>query len=326
MIHLNAARNALAEAQALAPEGTAARVLEPSPPAVDDGDFYADDPASLGEADASFTARPMTEGSAPVTWEQLAGADDAIASFARPRWLGPWPRLGAVPDGYVASREDFHRLAYGVVGPARYQTNGKFGLRYTAGGFGTPFFGDDRQVRVVGNLLVDQQGDHARQHEPTSLNDAAAFLGTEVSDVAGEGDSPPLGDYDRPLRLDAATGAFLGDWYGFVVSVLEQLRAEATPDQDASRVQLWPGHFDPAFELGAQEHGHRATMGGSPGDDGSEHPYLYIGPWAGTTEEPFWNATSFPGAVLPYADIVAAEDQRAMALDFYRKGADLLAD
>lgn len=328
MTEFTANRNARAEADAVLPDGLSARVLEPSSPAVIDGDFFADDPTEIGSDDPSQLVGPTT--SFATTWDQLAADDASIAEFARKRWLGAWPGLGPVPANYVASREDYHRLAYTVVAIARYEANGKFGLRYTAGGFGTPFFaspdGADRQVRMVGNVLVDQVGDDVRTHQPGSLNDAAAFLGVEVSLVAAEGDSPAIDDQDRPLQLDTATGEFLGEWYGFATSVLEQLRSDGGADEAPGRLQLWPGHFDPAIEYGNQDAGMRGTFGASPGDDGSDEPYLYVGPWAGTTDDAYWNATSFPGALLPYAELLAADDPRARALEFYRTGISLLAN
>ena len=322
MHDLTTHRHPAREAASRVNPGWDARVLEPSPPAVDDGDFYADDPALLGAADAATTVVPRSDGT--KTWEAQAANDSELEAFARARWLGPWNRLGPVPDGYVESRVDFHRLAYAVVAAARHSANGKFGLRYTAGGFGTPFFGEDRQVRVVGNVLVNQTAADVRTMTPSTVSEAAAFVGVEPSTVAAEGDSPPLGDVDRPLVLTAATGAFLGDWFGFAASVLEELRASAAPEQAAGRLQLWPGHFDPAIEVGAEEAGHRATFGASPGDGGSSEPYLYVGPWADITDDPYWNATTFPGAVMPYQDLVTADDQRAAALAFYRRAIELL--
>lgn len=323
MTDLTAARNALVEAQQRLPAGLSARVLEPSAPAVDDGDFFADDPAGLGDADPATTVVPSARGES--TWQQLGADDTELAEFARAHWLGPWDQLGAVPDGYASSRGDFHRLAYSVVAAARHESNGKFGLRFTAGGFGTPFFGDDRQVRMVGNTLVDQQGATARTHQPTSLNDAATFLAVEVTTVAAEGDVPELGDRDRTLDIQEETGSFLGNWFGFVVSVLEELRAETPAEANPGRVQLWPGHFDPAIEIGDQDKGHRASVGGSPGDHNSAEPYLYVGPWGPVSDNDYWNGEGFTGAVLPYANLVAADDQRASALDFYRTGIALLA-
>lgn len=323
MTDLTAARNALEEAQQQLPDGLTARVLEPSAPAVDDGNFYADDPAALRDADPATTVRPLSSGD--MTWEKLAEANADLADFARARGLGPWATLGPVPSDYAASRADFHKLAYSVVAAARHESNGKFGLRFTAGGFGTPFFGNDRQVRMVGNVLVDQHNGEVRTHNPTSLNDAAAFLGVEVSTVAAEGDVPELGDRDRVLQLDADTGKFLGNWYAFSVSVLEELRAETAAEANPSRVQLWPGHFDPAVEIGDQDKGHRASIGASPGDHNVDEPYLYVGPWGAIGDDDYWNAESFNGAVLPYAELMAADDQHATALAFYRKGIALLA-
>lgn len=92
-------------------------------------------------------------------------------------------------------------------------------------------------------------------------------------------------------------------------------------------MQLWPEHFDVAVDLGDAEAGTRANFGASPGDAADDHrgPYLYVGPWmAPPGSESFWDATHFAGAVLAYADIVAAEGQREAALAFLRRGRALL--
>lgn len=311
------------------PAGWSPRVLEPSPPAVLDGDFFADDPTALGDGDPATTVQPFdpqfSAGPDLTTWVDLAAEERNLAGFAEDRWLGPWRRLGSLPTNFADQRRDFHRLAYAVVAAARYDENGKFGLRFTAGGFGTPFFGADRQIRVVGNVLVDQFGDDVRSTVPATIAEAAAFIGVEPSTVAAEEDSPPVDDLYRPLALTAETGVFLGDWFGFAASVLEELRAGADERSLPGRLQLWPGHFDPAIELGNEAAGQRATFGASPGDDSSPEPYLYIGPWAGTTDDPFWNADTFPGAVLRYQDLVGSSDQRERALRFFRRGITLLS-
>ena len=322
--NLTSARNARLEATEFAPEGYDVRVLEPSPPAIVDGDLLADEPTELGGADPATTVQAVGNGDA-ATWDALAARDPKVADFARARWLGHWGRLGPVPPHYVSSREDFHRLAYGVIAMTRYEANGKFGLRYTAGGFGTPFFGDDRQVRVVGTTLVDQIGDAVRTIVPTTLAEAAAFLGVEPQTVAAEGDSPELGELDRTLALTSETGEFLGQWFGFGVSVIEELRATVDAEASPEPYQLWPGHFDPAAAIGNEVAGQRATFGASPGDDGSAEPYLYVGPWAGVGDDPFWNAVSFPGATLSYAELLASDDQRGAALAFFRRAIALLA-
>jgi hypothetical protein len=326
---LTAHRDPAAEAAARVPAGWSPLVLEPSPPAVLDGDFFADDPTAPSRADGIHTVVPFDprsfDDAETTSWVTLAGQDADLAGFGEARWLGPWRRLGPVPPGFAGARQDYHRLAFAVVAAARHAENGKFGLRFTAGGFGTPFFGADRQIRVVGNVLVDQLGDDVRSTVPATIAEAAAFLGVEPSTVAAEEDSPPLDDLQRPLALTAETGVFLGDWFGFAASVLEELRVGADQRSLPGRLQLWPGHFDPAIEFGDETRGQRATFGASPGDDSSPEPYLYIGPWAGTTDDPFWNADAFPGAVLPYDDLVASSDQRQRALRFFRRGSALLS-
>ena len=62
------------------------------------------------------------------------------------------PALGPVPSGIVATRRALHRLAEHVLSPTRQRAAGaKIGLRWTLGGFGTPFFGDEVQLRVEGD-------------------------------------------------------------------------------------------------------------------------------------------------------------------------------
>jgi len=103
--------------------------------------------------------------------------------------------------------------------------------------------------------------------------------------------------------------------------VLEQLRAEAPPEDRPGRVQLWPEHFDIAVDLGDEHSGQRANFGGSSGDAEHPEPYLYIGPWR-PREGSFWNEPF--GASLSYAALLAAVDQRALALEFLRAGRDRL--
>ena len=260
-------RNAQAEAQARLPPGLTARVLEPSPPAVTEPPWFADDPVARGDATGRVVS-PVPTGD--VLWSEIAAGDAELEAFCRDRWLGPYRRLEPLPPGFKADREHLHHIAERVLKPAREQATGKIGLRYTLGGFGTPFFGEDRQIRV-------QDG---------------ALDGDQVA---------------KP-----ASGRAIGDWFGFAFSVLEELRA-AHPDRDPSRVQIWPEHFDAALELGEE----RAAYGASPGDEHHPEPYLYVAPWTARPEGELWQATGFPGAELSYAELLAAEDQRATALRFY---------
>jgi hypothetical protein len=311
-------RNPRAEAQERLGGRYDVRVLEPSPPAVDD-EFYADDPAVPGErSEGRPVVGPTTE--ADLTWDSLCGTDPELAAWCADRWLGGWRRLDALPQAMAETRESLRRLAVYVLAPARKAVNGKIGLRYTKDGFGTPFFGEARQLRVAGDTLVHQQGDQAGAEPITTLEAAAAFAGVELSDDPGVGaDLPGLGDARVALPVDPAAADALARWFGFAASVLEQFRAELRAAKtECSRIQLWPEHFD----LGMNIEG--VNFGCSPGDAEHAEPYSYVGPWnRDGLEGEFWNA-SF-GALLPYAHLVAATDQRDAALSFLRRGTALVA-
>jgi hypothetical protein len=284
------------------------RVLEPSPPAVQEAPWFADDPVARGEtADGRQVVSPV--GTGDLRWVELVRQDERLADFCRERWLGPWPRLEAVPPGFAETRLSLHAVAEQVMKPAREHANGKFGLRFTRGGFGTPFFGDDAQLRVELGELVVTRGAEERRGPIGSLAGCGRLAGALMP--AGH----ELGD--EPLTVDPAAAAALGDWFGFAASVLEELRAEAGPELESSRVQLWPEHFDMAVELGSEEAGERAGYGCSPGDEEHPEPYLYVAPWTARPEGELWNATAFPGAELPYAALLDAADQREAGLQFF---------
>ncbi|HZN89675.1 MAG TPA: hypothetical protein VFB44_11920 [Thermoleophilaceae bacterium] len=286
--------------------GREVRVLEPSPPAVQEGPWFADDP--VAPEGASGVVSPVSSGE--VLWQDLVDRDPGLAEFCAERWLAAWTRLEPLPPRFASTRASLHRVAEHVMKPARERANGKFGLRYTRGGFGTPFYGGDEQLRVEGAALVYSHGADERRVPLTTLQAAAQLAG-----VPGEDD-------ETPLAVDAAASAALGSWYGFCCSVLEELRVAAA---DPSRVQLWPEHFDIALEAGAEEAGARAACGGSPGDEEHAEPYLYVAPWSARPEGERWNATAFPGAELSYAELLAADDQRELALDFFCTRLDDLA-
>jgi hypothetical protein len=318
------ARDPRREAQELVGDGFDARVLEPSPPAVSDGQWFADDPVAAGAVAAGRRLVSPLPG-ADLTWEQWLADRPERRPWAAARWLGSYRRLGPLPAAYAATRLALHRLVVYVVSPARQHANGKMALRFTLGGLGTPFFGADEQLRVAGGTLLRQRGAIAEAAPITSLNQAAAFALDGPPDTAWAEpfDAPPPGDLDERLPVDPEAAAFLGDWYGFAWSVLEELRAEPA-SVDAGRVQLWPEHFDAAFEcLGGPR---RAVFGASPGDAAVPEPYLYVAPeqFAAAPPDGYWNATSFRGAILPLGALLEADDQRAAALAFLRRGRALL--
>jgi hypothetical protein len=268
-----------------------ARVLEPSPPAVREAPF-ADDPVEPGEVpEGRLLVSPVAD-HGDLTWNDVARQRPDIAAWCAERWLGAWKSLEPLPAAFLNTRKVLHSLAEQVVAAERMPAN-EIALRYTRGGFGTPFFaeggepgGIDCQVRVEGAELVRQRGG-AEEREPI------------------EG-------------ADPEAARVLGDFFGFGCSVLEELRAEAD-EGDPSLVQLWPEHFDIALELGDEGKGRRANYGASPGDDDHDEPYLYVGPWTAEVSGPLWNASGFNGAELSYAELLEAPNPRLMALEFMRE-------
>ena len=236
--------------------------------------------------------------------------------------------LGDPPASLTETRLALHRLAAYVIAPARYSVTGRFGLRSTPSGFGTPPFGDeDRQIRVEGDQLLDQTGSEIRSAPITSLEAAAEFLGASVDpSTAAESDSPALGDAAAQLAVDAESSRFLGRWYGMAFAALEAVRADAV-SVDASEPQLWPGHFDPAIEVGDEDH--RGSYGASPGDQSIDEPYLYMSAWWPDRLEldrsdPMWNAPSFVGAVLRVSEFPEGVDSVEVAANFWRSARDHL--
>jgi hypothetical protein len=228
-------------------------------------------------------------------------------------------RLRPLPDDYVETREALRRLAVYVLSPARKAVTGRIGLKPTAGGFGTPLFGDDdEQLRVDGGELFRHRGADVESTAITSLSAAAAFAGVALSEDPGVGhDIPELGDPDAPLPVSPDAALALGDFYRFSDSLLEDFRAELhSSGQECSTVQLWPEHFD----LGCNIEG--VNFGCSPGDGYSPEPYVYVGPWNSEgLEGDFWNAPF--GATLSYKELLDSEDQHGTALGFLRRGAGL---
>lgn len=327
-----AARDPRAEAQALLTDGYVARVLEPSPPADTDPDWYARDEAAPGKVPDGVRVVGPTS-AADITWDELAQTDDNAAAFARERWVGDHRRLGPAPDGLVAARADLNRLAFYVLSQARSAANGKIAVRWTKGGFGTPFYADDVQLRLDGMDVVLQRGITVRSVELTSLAAAADLAGITLDPSArGEFDVPSLGDAERTVDVAEHHVAFISDWFGFATSVLEELRVAGRHADGVGRVQIWPEHFDAAVEIGSADAGRRASFGASPGDAAHDEPYLYVAPWrpvddAASPNDPsfrndpdFWNDDAFGGAALGLDELLAARDQRSSALDFYLRG------
>ena len=224
------------------------------------------------------------------------------------------------------TRDALQRVATHVLARARFAAVGRFGLRSTPGGFGTPAFGDAVEVlRVSGGMLVREVGGHASSAplDGATLAELAAFAGADLSTPFEAGrDTPAMGDVDEPLAIDADEAARLADWWHLGWRAIDA--AVATAD-DAMAIQLWPEHFDAGTSVSVGPgQGDRCNLGVSPGDAFSDEPYLYVGPWS--DERPgdsgYWNAPF--GAVLHQSDVVASSNQYSAGIAFLRRGLDLL--
>ncbi len=226
--------------------------------------------------------------------------------------------LEPLPAGFAATRDALHLVAERLVAPARKPAN-EIALTATAGGFGTPQFEFDGarvQVRVEGVELAVERDGRVERAALESLAAGAALLGELLPEAVREAD---------PLALDPVAATRLAGYYAFASGVLERFRAGLSAGDAASEINLWPEHFDIAFEAGAEDAGLRANYGASPGDELHPEPYLYVGPWTAEPEGELWNASAFTGAELSYAELVAARDPEAAAIEFMATRRDALA-
>jgi hypothetical protein len=308
-----------AEARARAGDAHDPRVLEPSPPAVTAAPWFADDPIEPDTAtDGRLLVLPFPGGDR--TWDDLCAEDSALAPWCEDRWLAARRRLGPAPDSLVECRRALHAVAEWILAPARHDAVGRIGLRWTRDGFGTPFLPGDRQLRVTGADLVVQSGTSAERQTITALGEAAAFAGVAPAEDTGVFAPSEPWVAERPLAVDAGAARCLADWFGFATSVLEELRRETVAP---GRVQLWPEHFDVAVDAGDEAAGRRVNLGASPGDEDHPRPYLYVGPWGSAPRVgEYWNEPF--GASLDYEALLDADDQRAAALTFLRRGIELI--
>jgi hypothetical protein len=297
------------------------RVLEPSPPALQDEPF-SDDPTARGTVELGRSlVSPVTDGD--ITWEELCRERPELAPWCTARWLGPWPQLGPIPcaDAFATTRDSWHTLAEHLLCGARHRATGKIGLRFVRGGFGTPFFGGDEEIRIVGGGIVHTIGDEQQRAPVTTLKNAAVFLRAAIGVPDQLFTATTDGDPVRVLPVDSDAANALAGWYGFATSVLAQLRVDCAAGTP-SLVQLWPEHFDVSIDAGDEAAGRRATFGASPGDAEHPEPYLYVSLWQperADRTDGYWNEPF--GASMPYEAILRAPDQRAAALRFFQTGA-----
>jgi hypothetical protein len=227
---------------------------------------------------------------------------------------------------YESSRLDLQQVAVHVMARRRFTASGRFGLRATPGGLGTPVHGDDEVVRISGTLLIREfrtaEGVHTRVHplSGATMAELAAFADVDLDPSFSVGhDTPALTDRDRPLTIDAGHAATIAEAYQLGAQALATVAAEWA---DATVAQIWPEHFDIALDVAAGST--RANVGVSPGDGYRPEPYAYLGPWS--AERPgaadYWNAGF--GALITVAELGTGASAGARLRDFWRRGLALL--
>lgn len=236
--------------------------------------------------------------------------------------------LAPLPATWAATRADLQRVAVHVLARRRLALAGKIGLRAAPGGIATAAAGSEHEVvRTSGAwLLRERTGASAMTQSlhlaGATLADAARLVEVNLDAPLDVGhDTPPVGDRDAPLAIDAA--AALGAWFAFGWAALDEAVASLGPDAAPSVVQLWPEHFDAACDVATGAG--RTNLGASPGDAGHTEPYLYVGPWGPERpdDEAYWNAPF--GAMLGHAALLTADDPHAAAVAFLRHGVELFA-
>lgn len=249
-----------------------------------------------------------------------------------------------LPDTYPSERRELQVIATHLLARRLVSATGRFGLRPTPDGFGTPQFDSgepDRRrerVRISGGLLVVERLDPAATTTATLIDGAstrelATFVGVTL-DAPDDGfdvghDTPPIGDPDRRVAIGESTFRATADWFATVAAGLDVVAGSVTDPRSTPTVaQIWPEHFDLAFDLAfdpTRADTHRVNLGGAVGDDLHAEPYLYVGPWTGDRpgDPEFWNAPF--GAVLPRAQVLTHEHPATAAAEFFRRGLDLLS-
>ena len=227
------------------------------------------------------------------------------------------------PGEYTAARLDLQRVSTHILARARFEADGRFGLRATPSGIGTPQFGPNATVlRIAGASLIREFSTDGESQSAalalagTSMRELAEFAGADLTNPFSAGpDTPELGDVDAPLEFDRGAAGEVLSWLRVGATALDRVLVAA---REPSMAQLWPEHFDIGLDI-ATDSG-RVNLGASPGDAAHPEPYAYVGPWeAGRPgESTYWNEPF--GASIGRAEGAAESAQIDAAADFFAKG------
>lgn len=166
----------------------------------------------------------------------------------------------------------------------------------------------------------------------------------ESSTTETESGSQPFGDVEPRTYEPVAARAYLGAALQ-TQEIFEQVRSSITGE--LGPVQLWPHHFDLAFEwFGTRQVSYEADgepreaqaqigFGFSTGDESHPEAYFYANPWPfdeSLTGHPLpspasWHTEGWQGTLLPYSAVISAPGGllRELCLAVHRAAAPLLS-
>lgn len=188
-------------------------------------------------------------------------------------------------ENLVSTRRALHGVAELLLAGPQHAATGTIKLRAVTGGFGTS---SGPEVAVIGADIV--AGDIRTALHGRTIRQLATDLGITFTDLAHVYRDVAGIDPDQPLEIDAASAVRVCDVYGWGDAALREFAPGEEP-------VLWPEHFDIAITLD------EVNFGVTPGDDGIETPYMYVGPWSVPAADDFWNAPF--GAQRPLAGTIA---------------------
>jgi hypothetical protein len=208
----------------------------------------------------------------------------------------------------VETRQSLHRVAEHVLSAALKTATGRISLEQAPGGFRTPSLPDGRVVAVDGTEIVVHRREGVRRATFTTVAAAAELAGIPPGFPWTK--HPPATPLEPAARLtvDAAAADVLAGWFALGADALGRFAAEI-PEDEPGEACIYPEHFD--LGMVAAE----VNYGASPGDEGIDIPYVYVGPHEGRPgDDPFWNAPF--GAMRTIHDIASPAD----AVAFFQEG------
>jgi hypothetical protein len=257
-------------------------------------------------------------------------------------------------DNWEATRDSLHAFSKVVAAPARVlvEPHPKWwhvSLEVTGKGFLSEVFSNaemgGKELRTFLNLrthtldlLINDQPDIIFD---LNIGESATALGRKLqAALEGMGLEVELPEKkyrdDSPRKYDRDTAEQYLAVVNSVNGAMQRVRAEL--EGERSPVQLWPHHFDLAFEWfgtkvvtskldGEQvDSPAQINFGFAPGDNNYPDPYFFSNPWPfeerlkdqSLPHGASWFTEGFEGTLLPYANLLGDDQAAHKLIDYYR--------